>query len=48
MHTGQILKILATDPTSAEDFPIFAKATGNTLLDVEHRETQFIYYLKVG
>ncbi len=48
MHTGQILKVVATDPTSAEDFPIFAKATGSTLLGIEHKEKQFIYYLEVG
>lgn len=48
MSAGQVLKVIATDPTSADDFPTFAKATNNKLLATEQIEEQFIYYLQVG
>lgn len=32
MSSGQVLKILATDPGSVKDFQAFAKQTGNSLL----------------
>lgn len=33
MSSGQILKIVATDPGSAKDFQAFSKQTGNELLE---------------
>ena len=32
MSSGQVLRILATDPGSVKDFQAFAKQTGNLLL----------------
>lgn len=32
MTTGQVLKILATDPGSVRDFQAFSRQTGNELL----------------
>ena len=32
MQSGQVLRILATDPGSAKDFESFARQTGNELL----------------
>ncbi len=48
MKTGDVLKVIATDPASADDFPAFAKATGNKLLSVEKTDKHWIYRLKVG
>ncbi len=36
MPSGQVLRILATDPASLHDFTAFARQTGNALL--EHRQ----------
>lgn len=47
MATGQVLKVIATDPTSAEDFPVFAKATKHSLLDAQVVGDEFVYYLQV-
>lgn len=33
MHSGEILKVLATDPGSVRDFQAFARQTGNDLID---------------
>lgn len=32
MATGQVLRIVATDPGSVKDFQAFSKQTGNNLL----------------
>lgn len=47
MTTGQILKVLATDPGSKKDFVAFAKQTGNELLGVETGEGEvFVFYFR--
>lgn len=33
MQSGQVLRVIATDPGSVKDFDAFAKQTGNELLD---------------
>jgi tRNA 2-thiouridine synthesizing protein A len=33
MHSGEVLKVLATDPGSVRDFQAFARQTGNDLVD---------------
>ena len=35
MTTGQVLKIVATDPGAVKDFQAFAKQTGNVLVQQE-------------
>ncbi|MDE1999676.1 MAG: sulfurtransferase TusA family protein [Burkholderiales bacterium] len=35
MHSGEILKVLATDPGSIRDFQAFARQTGNDLVGQE-------------
>lgn len=46
MASGQVLKILATDPGSVKDFQAFAKQTGNALLSSETADTEFIFFMK--
>jgi tRNA 2-thiouridine synthesizing protein A len=46
MTTGQVLKILATDPGSVKDFQAFAKQTGNELLSQNEAEKEFVFFLK--
>jgi len=33
MHSGEMLRVLATDPSSVRDFQAFARQTGNDLVD---------------
>ncbi|HET8869384.1 MAG TPA: sulfurtransferase TusA family protein [Aquabacterium sp.] len=35
MHSGEVLKVLATDPGSIRDFQAFARQTGNDLVGQE-------------
>jgi tRNA 2-thiouridine synthesizing protein A len=46
MTTGQVLKILASDPGSVKDFQAFAKQTGNELLSQNEAEKEFVFFLK--
>lgn len=46
MASGQVLKILATDPGSVRDFQAFTKQTGNLLLHSAERSGEFTYYLR--
>jgi TusA-related sulfurtransferase len=45
MKSGQVLKIVATDPGSVRDFQAFARQTGNTLLAQETVGKEFLHYL---
>lgn len=46
MTSGQILKIVATDPGATIDFQVFAEQTGNDLLSMSETDEEFIFILK--
>jgi tRNA 2-thiouridine synthesizing protein A len=46
MISGQVLKIVATDPGSVKDFQAFAKQTGNELLSQAEAGKEFVFFLK--
>jgi TusA-related sulfurtransferase len=46
LHTGQTLKVIATDPGSVRDFQAFAKQTGNELVDQQTVNEEFIHVLR--
>lgn len=46
LTSGQVLKIVATDPGSVRDFQAFARQTGNELLAQQTIEREFIHFLK--
>jgi tRNA 2-thiouridine synthesizing protein A len=46
MQSGQVLKIVATDPGSVKDFQAFSKQTGNELLSHATTQKDFTFYLK--
>ncbi|MBP6075648.1 MAG: sulfurtransferase TusA family protein [Nitrosomonas sp.] len=46
MISGQILKIVATDPGSVIDFQVFADQTGNELLSLSETTDEFVFILK--
>jgi len=46
MASGQVLKIVATDPGSVKDFQAFAKQTGNDLLSQSESDKEFTFFLK--
>jgi tRNA 2-thiouridine synthesizing protein A len=46
MLSGEVLKIVATDPGSLRDFQAFARQTGNELVDQVTGEKEFVHYLR--
>lgn len=54
--SGEVLKVIATDPGSVRDFNAFARQTGNTLVKVDeqpardphpqHGELEWAFYLR--
>jgi tRNA 2-thiouridine synthesizing protein A len=46
MESGQLLKVLATDPGSMRDFQAFARQTGNELVEQSTQADEFIHVLK--
>ena len=46
MASGQIVRILATDPASVRDFQAFARQTGNELLEHGEQDGAFFFLMK--
>ena len=46
MASGQVLRILATDPGSVRDFEAFARQTGNQLLQQGEQDGTFFFLLR--
>lgn len=46
MSTGDVLKVVATDPGSVRDFQAFSRQTGNALLDQTSADGEYVHYLK--
>jgi tRNA 2-thiouridine synthesizing protein A len=46
MASGQVLRILATDPGSVKDFEAFSKQTGNALLEQSTAGTEYTFFMK--
>ncbi|MDH5436600.1 MAG: sulfurtransferase TusA family protein [Gammaproteobacteria bacterium] len=46
MTTGQVLRIVATDPGSVKDFEAFAKQTGNALMSSGEEDGKFVFKIQ--
>ncbi len=46
LSSGQVLRIIATDPGSVKDFEAFCKQTGNELLDSAQDGGEFQFHLR--
>ena len=46
MTSGQLLRIMTTDPGSVKDFQAFARQTGNDLLSSESGNKEFTFLMK--
>lgn len=45
MESGQVLRVVATDPGSVKDFAAFCKQTGNPLLSSEETPSAFTFLI---
>lgn len=46
MISGQVLRVVATDPGSVRDFQAFAKQTGNELVEQQTEGKEFIHLMR--
>ena len=46
MHSGELLKVVATDPGSVRDFQAFARQTGNELVEQLTFGGEFVHLLR--
>jgi tRNA 2-thiouridine synthesizing protein A len=46
LGSGQVLKIVATDPGSVKDFHAFCKQTGHTMPSHAETPDEFIFFLQ--
>ena len=46
MSSGQVLKIVATDPGAVKDFEAFSKQTGNALVSSASQNNEFVFFMR--
>jgi tRNA 2-thiouridine synthesizing protein A len=46
LETGQVLKVVSTDPGSQRDFEAFARQTGHELVKLDAAAREWTFYLK--
>jgi TusA-related sulfurtransferase len=46
MASGEVLKVMATDPGSVRDFQAFARQTGNDLVQQDNVGQEFVHFLR--
>ncbi len=46
MSSGQVLRVVSTDPGSTRDFQAFAKQTGNELLEQSAQGDAFVHLMR--
>lgn len=46
LNSGQVLRVVATDPGSVKDMDAFAKQTGNTLLSSTEEGGKYVFLMK--
>ena len=46
LQTGDVLKVVSTDPGSVRDFQAFARQTGNELVEQTNVDGDFVHLLR--
>ena len=46
LSSGQVLKVLATDPGAVKDFEAFSRQTGHQLLSHAEERKEFTFYMR--
>lgn len=48
MRSGQVIKVVATDPSTSRDFPNFCKFLDHELLYQETEGEEYLYWIRKG
>jgi TusA-related sulfurtransferase len=46
MNSGEVLKVVSTDPGSIRDFQAFARQTGNELIEQISGSAEFVHVIR--
>jgi len=46
LQSGQVLKVVATDPGAVKDFQAFSRQTGHPLLSHSEEQKEFIFFMR--
>ncbi|RYE56431.1 MAG: sulfurtransferase TusA [Sphingobacteriales bacterium] len=46
LAAGEVIEVIATDPSTTRDIPKFCHFLGHELLDHEVREKDYVYYIR--
>ncbi|AOU96657.1 hypothetical protein BI364_00230 [Acidihalobacter yilgarnensis] len=46
LSSGQVMKVMATDPGAVKDFEAFCKQTGNALLEHAQESDRFVFFIR--
>lgn len=46
LESGQVLRIVATDPASVRDFQVFTQQTGNELLASQEENAEYTFLIR--
>ena len=46
VSSGELIRVVATDPASVRDFQAFAKQTGNELVEQTNTASEYIHILR--
>ena len=48
LASGQVVKIIATDPGSVKDLEVFCKQTGNEMLESSQQDGEYCFNIRKG
>lgn len=48
LNSGQVIKVIATDPSTSWDFPKFCQFLNHELIRKEESEGQYLYWIRKG
>ncbi|MCE9664271.1 sulfurtransferase TusA [Halomonas sp. M5N1S17] len=48
MQTGEVLKVVATDPATTRDVPKFCSFLGHELLAQQASDERYLYFIRLG
>lgn len=48
MHTGEVLKVVASDPATTRDIPKFCSFLGHELLQQQEADGSYLYFIRLG
>lgn len=48
LDSGQVVKVIATDPGSVKDLEVFCKQTGNEMLESSQQDGEYHFNIRKG